>query len=184
MQTVQTNAESRGADPGEALGYMQKLAATDDGDEYLMVNLIRYREKAVYPAASPWADDPDPMAADARYSQGIVPQLLKRGSLPVVFGDVLGPFINDGDRKEWDRVGLVRYRSARDMLDMMVAMSATDLASHKWASIEETHVFPMKPVISLFTVRLLVAGILLVLALLVTLAVSLLHAPSRPAEPG
>ncbi len=178
LEIVKGNAESRGADPGHALDYMQRLASSDDGDEFLMVNLIRYRSKAEYPEGSPWADDPDPMAADARYNRGIVPQLLKRGSLPVVFGEVLGPFINDPGGEEWDRVGMVRYRSARDMLDMIVEMSTTDLATHKWASIEQTHVFPMKPTVSLFTVRLLVASVLLFFALLVTLAVSLLRQPT------
>ena len=95
MEIVKGNAESRGADPAHALEYMQRLASSDDGDEFLMVNLIRYRDRAEYPLGSPWADDPDPMAADARYSRDIVPQLLKRGSLPVVFGEVAGPFIND-----------------------------------------------------------------------------------------
>ena len=49
MEIVKGNAESRGADPAHALEYMQRLASSDDGDEFLMVNLIRYRDRAEYP---------------------------------------------------------------------------------------------------------------------------------------
>ncbi len=182
MDTVATNAATRGSDPRDALEYMRRLAAQDDGNEFLMVNLIRYRERAWYPEGSPWADDPDPMAADARYSRGVIRELLKRGSLPVVVGPVNGAFINDGGWEEWDMVAMVRYRSVRDMLDMMAAMSATGLAVHKWASIAQTHVFPMKPTVSLFTVRLLVAAVLLFIAVLVTLAVRFLGHRTDPGD--
>jgi hypothetical protein len=171
IEKMQTNAKARGKEAEDAAGYMRKLAASDEGREYLMVNLIRFRERASYPPGSPWENDPDAMAADARYSTGIVPLLLKHGSLPVLKAPVTGSFINQGNLTSWDVVAIVRYRSVRDMLQMMVEMSAMDLVVHKWASIEQTQVFPTQPVISLFSVRLLVAAGLLVIALLVRLLV-------------
>ena len=167
ITAMQDNAKARGKDAEEAAGYMRELAASDNGRKYLMVNLIRYRQKAMYPPGSPWENDPDAMAADARYSAGIVPLLLKHGSLPVLKAPVTGSFINEGKLAGWDVVAIVRYRSARDMLQMMVEMSNMDLAVHKWASIEQTQVFPTQPVISLFSVRLLAAAGLLAFALLV-----------------
>lgn len=108
----------------------------------------------MYPPGSLWAADADPMTADARYSAGVVPLLLKRGSLPIFISSVAGGFIKETNHDDWDMVVMVRYRSLRDMLEMMVEMSATDLAGHKWAAVEQTQVFPVKPVISLVTLRL------------------------------
>ena len=49
----------------ETLTLIERLAAFDTGNEYLMVNLIRYRDKAKYPADSAWAAETDALAADA-----------------------------------------------------------------------------------------------------------------------
>ena len=59
-------AEARGAEPDTHLiGAFRTLAAQDDGREFYMVNLMRYREKAVYPEGSGYDDDV--MAAAARW---------------------------------------------------------------------------------------------------------------------
>ena len=73
----------------------------------------------------------------------------------------------DADWHDWDDFAVVRYRSAEDMLDMMIGMAATGLAEHKYASIEQTHVFPIEPVISLFFVRSLLALLLFATAMVV-----------------
>ena len=69
-------------------------------------------------------------------------------------------------------VAMVRYRSVRDMLQMMVEMSSTDLADHKWAAIEQTHVFPVKPKISLVSLRLMIGILLLLFAVAVSYLVN------------
>ena len=47
------------------------------------------------------------------------------------------------------------------MLDMVEALQSVDAGIHKWASIEETHVFPVRP--SLLVAPLpIVVGLLLV----------------------
>ena len=152
-----SNAQLQGKDPTKAVQYMRKLAENDDGNEFVMVNLIRFRDKAVYPPTSAWSAETDSMAADARYGEGVIPLLLKRGSLPIFVASVEGSFINETSHDDWDTVAMVRYRSARDMLDMMVEMSTTNLADHKWAAIEQTHVFPVKPAMSLLSLRLMLA---------------------------
>ena len=151
----------------ETLTLIERLAAFDTGNEYLMVNLIRYRDKAKYPADSVWANETDALAADARYSQGVVVELLKRGGIPLLKGNTIGVFMIDADWHDWDDFAVVRYRSAEDMLDMMIGMADTGLAEHKYASIEQTHVFPIEPVISLFFVRSLLALLLFATAMLV-----------------
>ena len=117
---LQANANSRDRDFSDPIKYMDRLIKDDDGNEFIMVNLIRYREKAQYPATSPWANETDPMLADNRYGAGVVPLLLKRGSLPIFISTVAGEFINETSQKEWDYVAMVRYRSVRDMVEMMI----------------------------------------------------------------
>jgi hypothetical protein len=156
----------------EAAELMHRLAESDSGGEFLMINLMNYREKALYPADSEWADETDAMLADKRYSDGVVKELLTRGSLPILKAKTTGVFIIDEDWRHWDEVAIVRYRSAKDMLDMMVGMADSGLSVHKFASMEQTHVFPAQPVISLFLVRLLFALLLFFVATVVTLVVN------------
>ena len=80
---------------------------------------------------------------------------------------VIGTFLLDEDWVDWDEVAIVRYRSVKDMLDMIVGMADSGLAVHKFASIEQTHVFPAEPVISLFSIRLLFALVLFFIAVVV-----------------
>ena len=172
INSVVSNADLRGKDTDKAVNYMRRLAEKDDGNEFIMVNLIRFRETSLYFKDSPWADETDPILADARYGDGVIPLLLKRGSLPIFVSSVSGGFINETTHGEWDMVAMVRYRSVRDMLQMMVEMSSTDLADHKWAAIEQTHVFPVKPKISLLSLRLMIGITLLLFAVAVSYLVN------------
>ena len=176
LDRVADNARASGQVPNpQLLEEFETLAQTDDGNEFYMLNLIRWRDKALYPADSAFADDPDPLAANDRYSSGIIPALLRHGGLPVFIGAPNGRFIEDGDVHPWDFVGIVRYRSVRDMLEMITEPGMMELAPHKWASIQQTHVFPVRPQASLVMVRLVVATIFVVIALLVTGAVRLVR---------
>ena len=174
IKALVSNADVRGKDTDKAVNYMRRLAEKDDGNEFIMVNLIRFRETSLYSKDSPWADETDPMLVDTRYGEGVIPLLLKRGSLPVFVSSVSGGFINETTHDEWDMVAMVRYRSVRDMLQMMVEMSSTDLADHKWAAIEQTHVFPVKPKISLVSLRLMIGILLLLFAVAVSYLVNFL----------
>ena len=174
IKALVSNADVRGRDTDKAVNYMRRLAEKDDGNEFIMVNLIRFRETSLYSKDSPWVAETDPMIADARYGDGVIPLLLKRGSLPVFVSSVSGGFINETTHDEWDMVAMVRYRSVRDMLQMMVEMSSTDLADHKWAAIEQTHVFPVKPKISLVSLRLMIGILLLLFAVAVSYLVNFL----------
>jgi hypothetical protein len=122
-----------------------------------MINLIKYRQKAAYPKDSAWANETDARAADTRYTQGVIKEFFTRSGLPVLKSNVIGSFMIDEDWRDWDEVSIVRYRSVKDMLDIIVGMADNGLAVHEFASIKQTHVFPAEPVISLFSIRLLLA---------------------------
>jgi hypothetical protein len=149
------------------LDSFRDLASSDDGHEFYMVNLLKFREKALYPEGSSFGDDP--MAANDRYNRAIFPQLLKYGGHPVFASKVMGRFIHPEHLDDWDQVAIVRYRSRRDMLRMAVGLVGKDIDIHKWATLEKTQVFPVKPFINLFLVRLIAAMLCCGLAALIIL---------------
>jgi hypothetical protein len=149
------------------LNQFRELAKSDDGREFYMVNLLKFRKKAFYPEGSSFGDDP--LAANDRYNRAIVPLLLKHGGHPVFLGQVQGRFIHPDSVDDWDQVGIVRYRSRRDMLKMAAEIAGLGVDIHKWAALEKTQVFPVKPVVNLFFIRGAVAVLLFIVMVLVIL---------------
>jgi hypothetical protein len=159
LERVQRNAEASGTPSGpHLLSSLREVARDDDGREFVMVNLIRYREKAVYPPG--WEYGEDPHEADARYNRAIIPLLLKRACIPIFVGRSAGRFLTPDGAVPWDSVALVRYRSGRDFLGLCADLARDRSDIHKWAAIEETQVFPVEVRFSLAVIRLLTAGIL------------------------
>lgn len=170
--------------PAEVEQYMQELAAlapdqatlrelrtlvaNDDGHEFVMQNLVRYRSKAVYPPGYTYSDDP--READRRYGKAVIKPLLRHGSLILFVARRSGSFIEPAGADAWHYVAMVRYRSRRDFLRFALATQRDDIFVHKWAALEKTHAFPVQPVISLFQARLMVAGGLALFGLALFLA--------------
>ena len=150
---------------------LRTLAAGDDGRQYFMVNLIQYREHALYPPGHEGLGT-DARAADARYSRIVLPQLLKRGSYPIFVSRVVGAFIPHTGATKWDVVAIVRYRSRRDMLDMVKALQKLGGGMHKWAAIEDTHVFPVHAFIRVAPLPVVVLLFLLALGFSATALLS------------
>lgn len=145
----------------QALHEIRQLLENDDGGEFVMQNLIRYRSKALYPPGHTFGDSA--VEADRRYGRAIVPHLLRYGNVPLFLARRTGSFIEPEGAERWQVVAMVRYRSRRDFLRFVRAISDHSIAMHKWAAIENTHVFPVHPIVSLFSVRLLL-GLMLALA--------------------
>lgn len=139
-------------DSGRAhLADLERLLAHDDGREFIMHNVIRYREKAAYPPGYDYG--PSAPAADRRYGKAIVPYLLRYGNLPVFIARRSGEFVEPAGIDRWDVVAMVRYRSLRDFLRFANAITADRITVHKWAAIENTQIFPVQPLVSLIFVR-------------------------------
>ena len=134
---------------------LRDLLASDDGKEFVMQNLVQYRAKALYPEGSHFGDDP--READKRYGKSIIGDLLRYGNLVIFIARKSGNFVTPDDADAWHYVAMVRYRSRRDFVRFATRANQADKFMHKWAAIEKTHVFPVKPLISLFAVRTLLA---------------------------
>ena len=146
---------------------VRRLAARDDGREFVMHNLVRYRAKALYPAGHAYGDSA--RAADKRYGRAALRPMLRQGSIPIFLAKCSGRFIDADDAPAWDYVAMVRYRSRRDFLRFAVAIESRDIAIHKWAAIEETRITPLKPLASLFFVRSAVAVVFALIGLALNL---------------
>lgn len=131
---------------GDLRARLEDWARADDGREFLMVNLM---------------DDPaDPRAAET-YNAMILPELIKRGGFPVFISRPFASFIQPDGMEEWDQVVIVRYRSLRDLFEMVTAPETTDIQHLKEASVSKTQVFPTHVVFSFVWVRF-IAGVLFV----------------------
>ena len=165
IEQIKRNASAQpqgdGAGDGHLLEALRVLAGGDDGNEFYMVNLIRFRGQALYPSGSPYAGTA--LDADARYNRAIAPLLLRHGNVPVFLGTPQGDFLRQGDDVQWQRVAIVRYRSRRDLLKMCVDLAGKPVGVHKWAAIERTHVFPVQGDFTLIFARGLVGALLALL---------------------
>lgn len=167
INELSTSDEASAAKIG--LEDLRAFCADDDGREFFMVNLIKYRDKALYPQELKQEMGDDPMSANSRYSRAILPYLIKNGSFPVYMSKASGRLIHSDTTLDWDAVGIVRYRSRRDFLNMIeqVLESPSPVMVHKWASVERTQMFPTSAVLPLNSsnfVRIVVFALLVTFA--------------------
>jgi len=88
--------------------------------------------------------------ANALYTKAVIKELLKRGSYPVFVSRKISNLINAGEGTDFfEEVGIVRYRSRRDMLEMASSPSFQAAEPHKWASMEKTVVVPTRKILLL-----------------------------------
>jgi hypothetical protein len=128
--------QSAGLDAAD-LERIREFGKTDDGRPFLMLNLIRLRERPAYPSG----EDPGGTVADAdaRYTRALAPLLLARGGHPVALLTPFAVFLDTGPSPaQWDTVALMRHRSRRDFLDMITSSEYARAEVHKWASVADT----------------------------------------------
>ena len=128
------------------------MLPNDDGKEFYAVNL---ETRAQWPAA---------IEAEAQYAAIVMPLLLERGGHPVFLSEraglMLGTFGN-----QVDRVAVVRYRSLRDLIDMIGDERMLEGNSFKTASLAHTEVFITRPTITFVQIRVMVAMLLGLIAI-------------------
>ena len=151
---------------GAPLAKLREFMETDDGREFVMVNLNVYREAARY------ADDREASGsaeeAELEYQRRIAPHLFVRATHPLV---MVEPAVSLGgigkfERQDWSRVNLVRYRSRRDFVDFILKTSWGEDSDHKWAALGRSHALAATPRVSFATVRLVPLLVLIVIGLL------------------
>lgn len=128
---------------------IEQMIPRDDGREFYAVNLENLK------------DGPEAERADRAYAKIVFPLLLKRGGHPVFLSERVGLMLGQYGNQV-DRVAVVRYRSLRDMIDMVLDPAMKEGEVHKFAALDHTEVFITRPTISFVQVRITL-GLLLIL---------------------
>lgn len=156
--------EANGSGP-ERIDKFRRFFAGDDGGHFVMVNVL---DMADTPAPMP-ATGPDASAADlmGHYMEHMYAQLLLRACHPVFVGaaafdslDIVG--IEGAE--SWDRAALMRYRSRRDLMDIVLDPVTAERHEYKVAALEKTVAIPVTPQLFLSDLRLVLGLALLALA--------------------
>ncbi|TVS11450.1 MAG: hypothetical protein EA417_18085 [Gammaproteobacteria bacterium] len=146
-----------------------RFLANDDGRAFLMVNLIKLARDPV----------PDPVTGVARpaadlledYSKVFLGAALRRASHPVLVVGKVGGYVDAWNVEAdpgWTALGLVRYRSRRDLAELVTMEGVFDAHAFKIAAMPTTFAFPAVSRMSMLLAPQLWVG--LVLALLASLA--------------
>ena len=160
---------ANGSDP-EVIAFMEQFAREDSGKQFLMVNNIDYVEQpGDVPGAEPGESAEQLMG---RYMEHMIPALLQRACHPVLMGPAVYPSVDvvgiEG-AENWDQGALFRYRSRRDLLEIVTNPAFSGKHHFKTAALEKTIAYPIEPQLYLGDPRLLLGLILLALTALVDL---------------
>lgn len=128
---------------GSLIRNLKEMAPRDDGREFYAVNLEQLK------------DSDAAQMADERYSRAVIGLLLERAGHPVLVGDKAGLMLGEYGQ-QIDRVAIVRYRSLRDLFDMVLDPDMQASSADKTASLDHTEVFIVRPMISLVQMRLII----------------------------
>jgi len=163
-------------DDSEAVVYLEKLKvampdidevaarnmiSTDDGTSLVVVNLIKFNEPKK-----------ESLEAFDSYSEPFMAELFKAGGHPVFYAK--GPssaFEYWGlapGAEEWDLALAVRYRSMRDLLDLITWPEFSEVHPYKKLAIEKTIAFPARPWTVLGGIPLSLMFVLIIIGLLLT----------------
>ena len=148
---------------------LRRFMEDDDGREFVMLNLVRLNPE---PAPHPETGEPTPAPQLLRaYLGTFLPQLLRRAGHPLLQARKVGGYVDAWNVEPdpgWSFIGYMRYRSRRDMLELVTAPSFLAAHPFKAAALPKTFSFPTQPAISLYAGPRIWVG--LVLALVAALA--------------
>ncbi|WP_448578490.1 DUF1330 domain-containing protein [Thermaurantiacus sp.] len=104
----------------------------------VMLNLLKFRKEARYPAGAPHGPCSGEEAY-ARYQKAFTQTVGDVSRAEVVFEGKAGQvFIGDPQADRWDKVLLVRYPSRRHFLAMMADPTYREALVHRYAGLERT----------------------------------------------
>ena len=151
------------------LDSLRRFMEEDDGREFIMLNLVRLNPESV----------PDPETGEltsagkllSGYLGSFLPKLLRRAGHPLLQAKKVGGYIDTWNVEPdpgWSFMGYMRYRSRRDLLELVLAPEFSASHPFKMAAMPNTFSFPTQPVVSTYAGPRIWAG--LVLALVAALA--------------
>ena len=147
---------------------IRKFLEEDDGKEFVMLNLIQLREgKVSHPVTG---EKQKPRELITNYFGSFSLALMKRGGHPVFQARTVGGNIdswNADSNVGFMATSMMRYKSRRDLVELITDPAFKDSHLYKLAAIERTISYPtqtmfsasLRPPISVLLVLLLLASI-------------------------
>ena len=139
----------------------------DDGGEFFMVNLIRFYDGDV---SVPGSNEKLPAREVRRtYTGYFIPKLFLRAGHPAWVGPAAGRYLEAWGVEPdpgWSFVGVMRFRSRRDMMELIMDPGFEPAHAHKIAAMANTLAFPVAPGMMFFGPRVWVALVLALFAAL------------------
>jgi len=121
----------------------EALAGIPDGQPVVMINLLRYRERAAYPAGF----DAEPCSgreAYRRYGQAAIGFISALGGQVVWEGSPKAVLIGPRD-EQWHKALLVRYPSKQAFLAMVSNPDYQAITVHRTAALEDSRLIATVP---------------------------------------
>ena len=142
--------------------HVHDFLANDDGRDFVMVNLLDLKK--------PRVQSREKLAA---YQKIFLGALLRKAGHPVMIataasGNVENIACEQAD--DWTAAGMIRYRSRRDLMEMLPSTIGSEHHGLKLDALEKTLAFPCSPWFMLGGPRLVVALAIALLAALLQLA--------------
>lgn len=150
----------------ERLAIWLEFMRSDTGDDFAMLNSIDYRDEPLpIEGVQPGEGSAQVMS---RYTMPFMARAIRSAAHPIFGGWAAGPTMDvwgiDGAER-WDFGGIVRYRSRRDLMELVMSLLDSDIHAFKQAAIEKTIAFPIDPFFYAGDPRLLLALLLAIAAL-------------------
>jgi hypothetical protein len=130
----------------ESINVIKKFLSDDDGKQFIMVNLLGYSKNPPLLEKTKGAKNGKELVD--YYTSFMFKEMFTRASHPVIFGSVVGPsieVIGMQNARSWDEVGLIRYRSRRDMMEIIINPEFQNRHAYKIGGLERTIASPIQP---------------------------------------
>jgi hypothetical protein len=143
---------------------------SDTGDDFVMWNTIEMQPTPVLVEGVAAGESSSDVLA--KYMEYMWPALLKRACHPVFMADAAGQSLElfgMTEDRDWTRGAGMRYRSRRDLMDIVTNPAFQGPHQFKVAAIKKTFAFPGDPWFHLGDPRLLLGLVFLVIGLTTSL---------------
>ena len=172
IETYFAKLEGRADTTPEARANLRKFLESDDGRDFVMFNIVKATQA---PVADPISGELVPgVSLLQRYSKHFVPVLIRNGGHPAIVRRKIGPYLDSWATEPdpgWTIIGLMRYRSRRDMMNLVIDPQFAKHHPDKLAGTLATFSFPTAPMLQLYVgPRIWLALVLALLAALTQLA--------------
>lgn len=143
---------------------MRRFLEADDGEPFVMLNLVRVRPgAAIHPVTGAEVPGRDLLLG---YFRSFLGELVPRGGYPALSAQPVGGYVDAWGVEAnpgWTTVGMIRYRSRRDLMELATHPDFGDAHVFKIAAINNTLSFPMQTGVGLLFGPKLWLGLLLAL---------------------